>query len=266
MNHRPRKRFGQNFLHDPGIIQRIVAAIDPRPGDNLVEIGPGQGAITLELLAILQKMQAVELDRDLLEPLSRRCAPVGDLVIHNADALKFDFTALASPERPLRVVGNLPYNISTPILFHLLDQSDNIKDMHFMLQKEVVERMASGPGSKIYGRLSVMLQARCRVDALFTIGPGAFNPPPKVDSAFVCLVPHQSPPCRIDDWEIFRQLVNQAFSQRRKTLRNSLRKLLDVEQIEAAGIDPATRPEQLGLIEFAHLANRLASESMQKPE
>ena len=266
MNHRPRKRFGQNFLHDPGIIQRIVAAIDPQPGDNLVEIGPGQGAITLELLAILQKMQAVELDRDLLEPLSRRCAPVGDLVIHNADALKFDFTALASPERPLRVVGNLPYNISTPILFHLLDQSDNIKDMHFMLQKEVVERMASGPGSKIYGRLSVMLQARCRVDALFTIGPGAFNPPPKVDSAFVRLTPHLSPPCRIDDWERFSQLVNQAFSQRRKTLRNSLRKLLDVEQIEAAGIDPTTRPEQLGLIEFAALANRLASESIQTPE
>ena len=167
--HRPRKRFGQNFLHDPGIIQRIVATIDPQPGDNLVEIGPGQGAITLELLAILKRMQAVELDRDLLEPLSRRCASVGDLVIHNADALKFDFAALATPERPLRVVGNLPYNISTPMLFHLLDQSDNIKDMHFMLQKEVVERMEAGPGNKIYGRLSVMLQARCRVDALFTI-------------------------------------------------------------------------------------------------
>jgi 16S rRNA (adenine1518-N6/adenine1519-N6)-dimethyltransferase len=164
------------------------------------------------------------------------------------------------------VVGNLPYNISTPILFHLLDQSHNIKDMHFMLQKEVVERMASGPGSKIYGRLSVMLQARCQVDALFTIGPGAFNPPPKVDSAFVRLTPHLSPPCQIDDWERFSQLVNQAFSQRRKTLRNSLRKLLDVEQIEAAGIDPTTRPEQLGLIEFARLANRLASEPIEKPE
>ncbi len=259
LNHRPRKRFGQNFLHDPGIIQRIVAAIEPLPGDNLVEIGPGQGAITLELLAILKKMHAVELDRDLIGPLAERCAGVGDLTIHNADALRFDFSVLAGPDRPLRVVGNLPYNISTPILFHLLEQSEHIRDMHFMLQKEVVERMAAGPGSKTYGRLSVMLQTRCRVAALFTIGPGAFNPPPKVESAFVRLLPYRTPPCRIDDWRVFGELVNQAFSQRRKTLRNSLKPLLTAEQIAAVGVDPAIRPEQLGLSDFANLANRLVS-------
>jgi 16S rRNA (adenine1518-N6/adenine1519-N6)-dimethyltransferase len=170
--------------------------------------------------------------------------------------LKFDFSTLAEPEHPLRVVGNLPYNISTPILFHLLDQAEHIRDMHFMLQKEVVERMAAGPGSKIYGRLSVMLQARCRVEALFTIGPGAFNPPPKVESAFVRLVPYRQPPCRIDDWRVFGELVNQAFSQRRKTLRNCLKSLLSSEQIAEVGVDPATRPEQLGLGDFARLANR----------
>jgi 16S rRNA (adenine1518-N6/adenine1519-N6)-dimethyltransferase len=259
LNHRPRKRFGQNFLHDPGIIQRIVGAIDPQPGDNLVEIGPGQGAITLELLAILKNMHAVELDRDLVGPLAERCAGVGELTIHNVDALKFDFSALASKEHPLRVVGNLPYNISTPILFHLLDQSEHIRDMHFMLQKEVVERMAAGPGSKTYGRLSVMLQARCRVESLFTIGPGAFNPPPKVESAFVRLVPYQEPPCRIDEWHVFAELVNQAFSQRRKTLRNCLKSLLSAEQIAEVGVDPGTRPEQLGLEDFANLANRVVA-------
>ncbi len=266
MNHRPRKRFGQNFLHDPGIIQRIVDTINPQVGDNLVEIGPGQGAITLPLLAVLKHLQVVELDRDLIEPLAKQCNSVGDVIIHITDALKFDFSTIASQDQPLRIVGNLPYNISTPILFHLLDQSTLIKDMHFMLQKEVVERMAAGPGSKTYGRLSVMLQARCRVEMLFTIGPGAFTPSPKIDSAFVRLIPHQSPPCRIDDWTVFGQLVNQAFSQRRKTLRNSLRKLLDVEEIEAVGVDPGNRAEQLSLVEFANLANRLASEDIVRPD
>ncbi len=258
MNHRPRKRFGQNFLHDPGVIQRIIDAIHPQAGDNLVEIGPGQGAITLPLLTALKRMQVVELDRDLIQPLAAQCAPVGEVIIHNADALKFDFSSIATADRPLRVVGNLPYNISTPILFHLLDYSAWIKDMHFMLQKEVVERMAAGPGSKTYGRLSIMLQARCQVESLFNIGPGAFTPPPKVDSAFVRLIPHPSPPCRIDDWTVFSALVNQAFSQRRKTLRNSLRKMLDAEQISAAGVDPGERPEQLGLEAFAALANKTA--------
>ena len=256
MNHRPRKRFGQNFLHDPGIVQRIVQAIAPQAGDNLVEIGPGQGAITVELLPLVQRMHAVELDRDLVGPLADRCADLGELVIHNRDALKFDFSTLTTPQTQLRVVGNLPYNISTPLLFHLLEQSAHIKDMHFMLQKEVVERMAAGPGGKTYGRLSVMLQARAQVTTLFHIGPGAFNPPPKVDSAFARLQPWDSPPYRIDDREVFNRVVSQAFSQRRKTLRNSLRQLLTAEQIAAAGLDPSTRAEQLSVADFANLANR----------
>jgi 16S rRNA (adenine1518-N6/adenine1519-N6)-dimethyltransferase len=260
LNHRPRKRFGQNFLHDPGIIQRIVQAIAPRPGDNLVEIGPGQGAITTELLSLVGRMHAIELDRDLVGPLAQRCAPLGELTIHSTDALKFDFATLADPGHPLRVVGNLPYNISTPLLFHLLDQATEIKDMHFMLQKEVVERMAAAPGSKSYGRLSVMLQARARVSSLFHIGPGAFNPPPKVDSAFVRLQPWETPPYRIDDWEVFGRVVAQAFSQRRKTLRNSLRQLLDEGTIIAAGLEPGCRPEQLSVDDFATLSNLVAAQ------
>ncbi|MEW8141468.1 MAG: 16S rRNA (adenine(1518)-N(6)/adenine(1519)-N(6))-dimethyltransferase RsmA [Candidatus Thiodiazotropha endolucinida] len=256
LNHRPRKRFGQNFLHDPGIIQRIVQAIDPQPGDNLVEIGPGQGAITTELLSLIGRMQAIELDRDLVGPLAERCASLGELQIHNTDALKFDFTQLAVAERPLRVVGNLPYNISTPLLFHLLDQADQIRDMHFMLQKEVVDRMAAKPGSKTYGRLTVMLQARAEVTSLFNIGPGAFNPPPKVESAFVRLLPLKQSPYQIDDWDRFSRLVSQAFSQRRKTLRNSLGKLLTADAITAAGIDPGNRAEQLSVAEFVNLANQ----------
>ncbi|MEW8203797.1 MAG: 16S rRNA (adenine(1518)-N(6)/adenine(1519)-N(6))-dimethyltransferase RsmA [Candidatus Thiodiazotropha endolucinida] len=254
--HRARKRFGQNFLHDPGIIQRIVQAIDPQPDDNLIEIGPGQGAITTELLPLIGRMHAVELDRDLVTPLAEHCASLGKLQIHNTDALKFDFAQLAEAERPLRVVGNLPYNISTPLLFHLLDQADQIRDMHFMLQKEVVDRMAAKPGSKTYGRLTVMLQARAEVTSLFNIGPGAFNPPPKVESAFVRLLPLKPPPYQIDDWDHFSRLVNQAFSQRRKTLRNSLGKLLTAETITAAGIDPGNRAEQLSVAEFVNLANQ----------
>ncbi|MEW8029178.1 MAG: 16S rRNA (adenine(1518)-N(6)/adenine(1519)-N(6))-dimethyltransferase RsmA [Candidatus Thiodiazotropha sp.] len=256
LHHRPRKRFGQNFLHDPGIIQRIVQAIDPLPNDNLVEIGPGQGAITTELLPLIGRMHVIELDRDLVGPLAERCAPLGELHIHNTDALKFDFTQLAVAERPLRVVGNLPYNISTPLLFHLLEQADQILDMHFMLQKEVVDRMAAEPGSKTYGRLTVMLQARADVTSLFNIGPGAFNPPPKVESAFVRLLPASPPLHQIDDWDLFSRLVGQAFSQRRKTLRNSLRKLLTADAITAAGIDPGNRAEQLSVAEFVNLANQ----------
>lgn len=259
MNHRPRKRFGQNFLHDPGIIQRIVQAISPQPGDNLVEIGPGQGAITTELLPLVSQMHAIELDRDLVEPLALRCATLGNLQIHSTDALKFDFSSLAEPDHRLRVVGNLPYNISTPLLFHLLDQSAHIKDMHFMLQKEVVDRMGADPGSKSYGRLSVMLQARAEVTPLFNIGPGAFNPPPKVDSAFVRLHPYESSPYRIDDWENFSLVVSQAFSQRRKTLRNCLKKTLSADAIESVGIDPGVRAESLSVADFATLARLVTS-------
>ncbi len=260
MPHTPRKRFGQNFLHDPGIIGKIVAAINPRPGESLVEIGPGQGAITLPLLQAAGKLTVIELDRDLVLPLQARCREAGELVVHSADALRFDFCSLAGGSS-LRVVGNLPYNISTPLLFHLLDQHRCIKDMHFMLQKEVVDRMAAQPGSGQYGRLSVMLQYRCRVTPLFVIGPGAFKPPPKVDSAFVRLEPFTQPPVTIDDEAVFAALVRQAFGQRRKTLRNTLRELLDADEITAAGVDPGARAETLSLNAFAALANRAARRS-----
>jgi 16S rRNA (adenine1518-N6/adenine1519-N6)-dimethyltransferase len=255
MSHIPRKRFGQNFLHDPRVIQRIVAAVNPQPGEHLVEIGPGQGAITVHLLDAAGRLEAVELDRDLIEPLKAKCAGHGEFIVHQGDALKFDFCALAGDGRPLRLVGNLPYNVSTPLLFHFLDQAECIADMHFMLQKEVVDRMAAAPGSKTYGRLSVMLQARCRVTPLFDIGPGAFTPPPKVDSAIVRLVPHAEPPFPIDDPALFARLVAQAFAQRRKTLRKSLQKLVPAEAFTQAGIDPGERPEQLAPADFARLSN-----------
>jgi 16S rRNA (adenine1518-N6/adenine1519-N6)-dimethyltransferase len=254
MDHQPRKRFGQHFLHDPGVIRRIVAAIAPRPGDHLVEIGPGEGAITLELLRAAGRLDAIELDRDLVEPLGARSAGVGELTVHSADALRFDFCALARAGERLRVVGNLPYNISTPLLFHLLGQVHCIRDMHFMLQKEVVERMAAAPGGRDYGRLSVMLQARCEVTPLFSIGPGAFRPPPKVDSAVVRLVPLAQRP-DIADQAVFARIVAAAFAQRRKTLRNALKGLLTADAIAALGIEPGTRAEQLPLDDFVRLAN-----------
>ncbi len=263
MTHKARKRFGQNFLHDPYIIGRIVDSIAPEPDQHLVEIGPGQGAITKELLRAAGSMDAVELDRDLIGPLAQMCAGIGDLRIHSADVLKFDLCSLAPSGEQLRVVGNLPYNISTPILFHLLERSHCIRDMHFMLQKEVVLRMGSAPGNKQYGRLSVMLQAQCEVTHLFDIGPGAFNPPPKVDSAFVRLVPHPAPPFHIEDQKLFSQVVAQAFSQRRKTLRNSLRELLDASVMERLGIDPGLRAEQLEVADFVRLANAVAGASEQ---
>jgi 16S rRNA (adenine1518-N6/adenine1519-N6)-dimethyltransferase len=258
LSHRPRKRFGQNFLHDPVIIGKIVQAINPQPGERLVEIGPGQGAITLPLLQAAGRLDVIELDRDLVGPLAGKCRASGELTIHCADALTFDFTAL-SDGKLLRVVGNLPYNISTPLLFHLLDQHRCIHDMHFMLQKEVVERMAAQPGSGAWGRLGVMLQYRCRVTPLFNIGSGAFNPPPKVESAFVRLDPYDTPPVSVDDETVFSDVVRQAFAQRRKTLRNTLRALLDADEISAVGIDPGVRAETLGLAEFAALANRVAN-------
>ncbi len=236
-------------------MHRIVAAIAPRPGEQLVEIGPGQGAITKDLLREVGQMDAVELDRDLIGPLAAMCEGIGELRIHSADILKFDLCSLATADCKLRVVGNLPYNISTPILFHLLEQSRCIRDMFFMLQQEVVERMAAQPGGRTYGRLSVMLQARCRVTPLFTIPPEAFSPAPKVNSAFVRITPCTTPPVQIDDHQMFQQVVTQAFGQRRKTLRNSLGKLLDAQAIEELGIDPGLRAERLSVEEFARLAN-----------
>ncbi|WP_303904917.1 16S rRNA (adenine(1518)-N(6)/adenine(1519)-N(6))-dimethyltransferase RsmA [Thiohalomonas denitrificans] len=251
MNHRPRKRFGQNFLRDPGVIDRIVHAVDPRPGQQLVEIGPGLGALTGPLLQAAGEMHAVELDRDLVPKLAER---FGDrLHLHSADALKFDFGQLAGEGR-LRVVGNLPYNISTPLIFHLLAQAEYVQDMHFMLQKEVVDRLAASPGGRDYGRLSVMVQQRCRVEHLFNVSPGAFHPPPKVHSAIVRLLPYETPPVPVAEPALFSRIVAKAFSQRRKTLRNTLKGELDAETIEACGIDPTRRAETLSVEEFGRLA------------
>ncbi len=254
MQHRPRKRFGQNFLHEPGAIGHILSAVNARPDERIVEIGPGQGAITGGLLRAAGQLDAVELDRDLIEPLQQKFADWGDLRIHNTDALTYDFCTLGDG-KPLRVVGNLPYNISTPLLFHLLSLAHCIEDMHFLLQKEVVQRMAAGPGSKTYGRLSVMIQVRCRVQVLFDIGPGAFSPPPKVNSAFVRLLPLHESVHRIRDFDLFEQLVASAFSQRRKTLRNTLKPLLSADAIQACGIEPGIRAEQLSITDFILLAN-----------
>lgn len=236
------------------MIERIVQAINPQPGQHLVEIGPGQGALTQPLLDRLPSLDAIELDRDLIGLLSERFVDQG-LHLHAMDALKADFCGLAKEDEKLRIVGNLPYNISTPLLFHLFEQKSCISDMHFMLQKEVVLRMAAEPGSKTYGRLSVMAQYHCQITPLFIVRPGAFFPPPKVDSMIVRLRPHEKPPVDIDQPELLTQLVGQAFSQRRKTLRNSIKSLLDEETIRQCGIDPGIRPEQLSLTQFACLTN-----------
>jgi len=254
--HKARKRFGQNFLHDAGVIQHIVQVVSPQPGQRIVEIGPGQGAITLPLLEACGKLEVVELDRDLIQPLADKAGGHGELIIHQQDALKFDFTALAGNDR-LRVVGNLPYNISTPLLFHLISQAHVIQDMHFMLQKELVDRMSAVPGNGDYGRLSVMIQYHCKVDPLFRVKSGAFTPAPKVDSAVVRLTPWQQPRAQLDNLADLSVLVREAFSQRRKTLRNTLKKLLPVDDIEAAGADPRARPETITLEQYIALANQL---------
>lgn len=251
--HRARKRFGQHFLTDSAIIEQLVRSIAPADDDNLVEIGPGQGALTLPLLDEIRHMQVVELDRDLIDLLARRIAPER-LTIHRGDALRFDFTALAD-QGPLRVVGNLPYNISTPLIFHLLAQAEALRDMTFMLQKEVVDRLTAAPGSKDYGRLSVMVQYHCQTDYLFFVPPGAFSPPPRVDSAVVRLTPYATPPCIADDPAWLSKLVTQAFSQRRKTIQNSLRNRIDTAALEPAGIDPKLRPDHLSVADYVALAN-----------
>ncbi len=257
MEHRARKRFGQHFLHDPNIICNIVAAIAPVKGDRMIEIGPGLGAITLPLLEKLGQLDVIELDRDVIPTLQQACCNIGELTVHEIDALKFDIRSLSHGQHDLRIVGNLPYNISTPLIFHLLESAAMIKDMHFLLQKEVVERLSASPGTKRYGRLSVMVQFYCSTQHLFNVGANAFKPPPRVESALVRLVPHASPPAQVNDPRQLAQLVNQAFSQRRKTLRNALKTLLDATQIEHAGIDPGLRPEMLSVGDFAALANQL---------
>lgn len=259
MSHKPRKRFGQNFLHDKMVIQRIVNSINPRQGDRIVEIGPGEGALTELVLDKIGTMDVVELDRDLIPLLKIRFVMEDGLTIHQADALKFNFCQLQQGEKKLRIIGNLPYNISTPLLFHLLDNSPCIQDMHFMLQKEVVDRIVAKPGDSAYGRLGIMLQYFCHAEYVFTVKPGAFRPAPKVDSAIVRLVPHEKPPVEINNFDEFSKLVNFAFTQRRKTLRNILKGKLDVEQIETLGIEPTIRPERLSLEDFTKLSNTICS-------
>lgn len=249
--HQHKKRFGQHFLHDPGLIRKIVQAVAPKPGQRLIEIGPGEGAITLPLLREAGRLTVIELDRDLIPRIEAAAAGVGELSVVQADVLTVDFIALSQGGK-IRLVGNLPYNISSPILFHCLDHADAIADMHFMLQHEVVERMAAAHGSKVYGRLSVMLQLACRVEPLFGVPPGAFRPPPKVDSAVVRLTPL---PTRPDaNAATIERVVRHAFSQRRKTLANALGGVATTEQIVAAGIEPRLRAEQIAPAGFVAIA------------
>jgi 16S rRNA (adenine1518-N6/adenine1519-N6)-dimethyltransferase len=256
---RARKRFGQNFLHDPGVIERIVAAIAPRPGEALVEIGPGHGALTAPVLAAGGALDVIEIDRDLAAELADRYAAQPELRVHVSDALEFDYGALAQARRQrLRVIGNLPYNISTPLLFRLLAHSAQLADMHFMLQREVVDRIVAAPGSRQYGRLGVMLAPRVRATRLLDIGPGAFRPAPRVWSALLRLDVLREPP----DWAAsphYAAVVTAAFGQRRKTLRNALASLLDAAQISAAGIDPGARAETLAPAQFGQLAAAVAA-------
>jgi 16S rRNA (adenine1518-N6/adenine1519-N6)-dimethyltransferase len=261
--HQARKRFGQHFLHDPGVIGRIVAAIAPQPQDRMVEIGPGLGALTVPLLARLNELHAVEIDRDAIRHLRELTGDDPRLHIHSADVLKFSLSHIYEGER-LRLVGNLPYNISTPLLFHLIEQRERILDMHFMLQKEVVDRMAAAPGSEHYGRLTVMLAPWVRVEPQFDIGPGAFRPPPKVISTVVRLTPHETP-LQIGEHRHYAAVVAASFSQRRKTLRNSLKSLLETEDIVAAGIDPSLRPEVLSPAQFVALGVALGERLATRP-
>ncbi len=254
MTHIARKRFGQNFLIDQRIIDDIVAAVAPQPGQYIVEIGPGTGALTRRLLQSGAQLHVVELDRDLVAKLQQDFAAT-PLQIHSADALRFDFSQLAREAGgPLRVVGNLPYNISTPLLFHLMEQSTAISDMHFMLQKEVVDRLAAPPDCKAYGKLSVLVQARCNIEVLFDVPPTAFRPVPKVLSSVFRCQPWPVPPVEIKDFAIFSRVVSAAFAHRRKTLRNNLQELLSAEQFARAGIDAGRRAESLSLQDFARLA------------
>ncbi|WP_417567262.1 16S rRNA (adenine(1518)-N(6)/adenine(1519)-N(6))-dimethyltransferase RsmA [Marinobacter sp.] len=257
--HQARKRFGQNFLHDPGVIERIIRAINPKPDDAIVEIGPGLGALTEEILAVNPRLQVVELDRDLIPVLRTKFFNYPELRIHEADALKFDFSQLVV-DRPLRIIGNLPYNISTPLIFHLLGQAGVVQDMHFMLQKEVVQRMAAVPGDNNYGRLGIMTQYFCKVQPLFEVGPGAFRPAPKVDSAIVRLVPHQTLPHPARDLTTLQAVVRTAFNARRKTLRKALGGMVSVAQLQSLGINDGLRPENLSLAEYVAIADLLVDE------
>jgi 16S rRNA (adenine1518-N6/adenine1519-N6)-dimethyltransferase len=257
LEHRARKRFGQNFLHDRRVIERIVDAIDPRPGQAIVEIGPGQAALTRELVRRAGHITAIEIDRDLAAWLREQFTPE-QLTLVEADALKLDWSSLAA--QPLRVVGNLPYNISSPLLFRLMEFAERVIDQHFMLQKEVVDRMVAPPGSKTYGRLSVMLQVRYRLTKLFDVPRGAFNPPPKVTSSIVRMVPRPASELPVIDFGCFGRVVAAAFNQRRKILRNALSEVAGEEAFRTAGVDPLARAETLAVDDFVRLARAVADQ------
>jgi 16S rRNA (adenine1518-N6/adenine1519-N6)-dimethyltransferase len=254
VSHIPRKRFGQNFLNSPGVIRKIVDAIRPVRGELMVEIGPGLAAMTEPLLEALGHLHVVEIDRDLIAGLKQRFTPE-QLTIHEGDALEFDFASLG-PD--LRVVGNLPYNISTPLLFHLASFAPRVRDMHFMLQKEVVDRMVADADEPEYGRLSVMLQYRFWMERLFIVPPGAFTPAPKVDSAIVRLIPKPADQIHVRDEALYAQVVAAAFSQRRKMLRNTLRDFIGEAELASLGIAPTARAEALAVDDYVRLVNHLA--------
>jgi len=253
-HNRPRKRFGQHFLHDRNILNKIITAIHPQPGQHFVEIGPGRGAMTRPLLENIDALHAIEIDRDLAAALPATVAST-KLTVHEADALNFDFGKLRPEAATLRLAGNLPYNISTPLLFHILGFDELFADIHIMLQKEVARRIAAGPGSRTYGRLSVAIAARCEVETLFDIKPGSFTPPPRVDSSFIRLRPDAAKRARIAQPEALDRIVKHAFGQRRKRLSNALGDLLTATQIESVGVDPGARAERLTVSQFISLGN-----------
>lgn len=257
MSHTPRKRFGQNFLRDDTVVHRIVQSVGPQDGERVIEIGPGEGAMTRFFLAAGAQIEAIEIDRDLAALLRQRFAHEPRFHLNEGDALRFDFATLAT-QGPIRVVGNLPYNISTPLIFHLLSHAGVISEMTFMLQREVVERLCAGTGDSEYGRLSIMTQYYCAAEKLFEVGPESFYPPPKVVSAIVRLTPHSTPPVDADPKALGR-VVTQAFMQRRKTLRNALRDLFTEDDLRASDIDPGARAETLSLEAYARLARVWAS-------
>ena len=262
VSHRARKRFGQNFLHDQSIIDRIIKSVNPKAEDHLLEIGPGQGALTSRLASVGAQLDCIELDRDLVDHLSNEYQQQDHVCIHQQDILKVDLQQIAESggNKKLRIIGNLPYNISTPVLFHLLKNHSLIKDMVFMLQLEVVQRMSAGVGDKNYGRLGIMLQYYCEVEHLFNVPSTAFTPQPKVNSAIVRLTPHEKPPIQAKDVECLQTVIRTAFNQRRKTLRNSMKTLLSAEQLSSLSLDSKLRPENLSLADFVLIADSISSQ------
>jgi 16S rRNA (adenine1518-N6/adenine1519-N6)-dimethyltransferase len=255
LGHRARKRFGQNFLHDTGIIDKIVTAIDPQPNDNLVEIGPGLGAITEPVCELTNHLTVVELDKDLVHRLIHHPFLSSKLTVHQGDAMQFDYSTLINDERKLKVFGNLPYNVSTPLLFHLFEYYEHIEHMHFMLQKEVVKRMVAAPNSKAFGRLSVMTQYYCHAMPVIDVPPECFKPAPKVDSAVIRLIPKKPGQLKAKSTKLLNTVCLEAFNQRRKTIRNSLSNLLTPAEIEGLGLDLKLRAENLSLDTFVTIAN-----------